>query len=212
MIEQIDAKYFKQRRENGDVFVKWATWVDKHEQKVVKEPVPVVGKLFPFIKRKKTIDVVVGQEGPIVMEHDVYTLLKSNNPTHQKLAKEIPYDKILNLDEKIYGKGLFLGRRTDLPTDKVHGYDYDILTEAGVVIGKVMPPHQAYYATGEKTGVLDADFKFDAEVTNYCNKNTEVWKHVPLETQNTFPQLKSKAEEVVAEAKKSKVLSDGGKA
>ena len=212
MIEQIDAKYFKQRRENGDVYVKWATWVDKHEQKVVKEPVPVVGKLFPFIKRKKTIDVVVGQEGPIVMEQDVYSLLRSNNPTEQKFAKEVVYDKILNLDEKVYGKGLFLGRRTDLSTDRVNGYDYDILTEAGVVIGKVMPPYQAYYATGEKTAVLDANFKFDDEVANYCNQNPEVWKHLPLETKNTFPQLKRNADKVATEVKKTKALSDGGKA
>lgn len=211
MIEQIDTKYLKQRRENGDVYIKWGTLVDKHEKKFVKEPVPVIGKIFPFIKRKNIVDVVVGQEGPIFMESNVSGLLNSSNPVQQKQVEEIVYDKILNLDEKAYGKGLFLGRRIDFPRERIHGYDYDILTGAGVVIGKVTPPFQAYYSTGEITAVLDVDFKIDDEIASYCKKNPEVWKHVPKETKNFFPELGRKADEAATEVKSVKSLLDGGK-
>ena len=80
MIETIDTKYLKQRRENGDVYIRWGTWVDKHEKRVVKESVPVIGKIFPFIKRKKTVDVVVGMEGPFINETDVSKFDFSNLP------------------------------------------------------------------------------------------------------------------------------------
>lgn len=225
MIEQIDMKYLKQRRENGDIYIKWGTWVDKHEQKVVKEPVPVIGKIFPFIKRKKTIDVVVGKEGPVVMESNVQDMININNPAYQNLLKNVPYTKIVDLDESIYGKGLHLAFVADKTGEKVWDGEFHIVTNEGVIIGKFNDDMVKGYYNPNMHHVLPKDYLgtptsgsgsdnigLEEIVSAYCAKNPDAKNCIPTETRKQFPELMGKVDEAIASAKGGqKTNSDGGK-
>ena len=221
MIETIDAKYLKQRRENGDVYIRWGTWVDKHEKRVVKESVPVIGKIFPFIKRKKTVDVVVGMEGPFINETDV-SKFDFSNPAHQNLLKNVPYSKIVELDEKLYGNGLYLAFVADKTGEKVWDGEFHIVTSEGVIIGKFNDENViGYYNPGmhhllprEYTGNPE-NFGLEEIVAAYCAKNPEAKEAIPEETKEKFPEMTDKVDEAIKENQSKKPtlsLSDGGRA
>lgn len=221
MIEQIDMKYLKQRRENGDVYIKWGTWVDKCEQRVVREPVPVIRKIFPFIKRKKTVDVVVGQEGPIVKESSVQDMININNAAYRNLVENVPYTKIVDLDESVYGKGLHLAFVADKTGQKIWDGEFHVVTSEGVIIGKFNDenvigyynPGMHYLLPREYTGNPE-NFGLEEIVAAYCAKNPEAKEAIPEETKEKFPEMTYKVDEAIKENQSKKPtlsLSDGGR-
>lgn len=211
MIELLDSRYLKQRRENGDVYVGLTTWRNRVEKKVVEEPVPVIGKLFPFIKRKKTVEIV-GKD-PEVYYKNISTLDPSKK-AEAEILKKVPYDRILNLDEAVYGKNLLLGRRHD---GAMHGYIYDILTNEGAVIGRFCP--EGYYAPNHKNPVRLPDkwgsannIGFEEIVSAYCAKNPDAKNAIPSETRKRFPDLVNKIGDSVSSQKKAQItLAVSGK-
>lgn len=223
MIETIDTKYLKQRRENGDVYIRWGTWVDKHEKRVVKEPVPVIGKIFPFIKRKKTVDVVIGKEGPHITDTEV-SRFDFSNPAHQNILKNVPYSKIVDLDEKLYGNGLYLAFVADKTGEKVWDGEFHIVTSEGAIIGKFNEEAIVGYYNPDMHHVLPKDYPgmpsdskaigLEEIVAAYCAKNPEAKEAIPEETKEKFPEMTDKVDEAIKENQSKKPtlsLSDGGR-
>jgi len=212
MIEMLDTKYLRQRRENGDVYVTLSYWRERTEKKEVKVPVPVIGNILPFIKRKKIVDVVVRRD-PAIFQKKVRDLDPSKK-NEADILNNVPYDRILNLDEETYGKNLFLGRRHD---GLGHGCIYDILTNEGAVIGRFKP--EGYYSPDHKHPVLLPDMwssanniGFEEIVSAYCAKNPDAKNAIPSETRKQFPDLVNKIGDSVSSQKKAQItLAVSGK-
>ena len=56
MILKIDPKFIedtvKRGNNHGYVYIKYGEFQPRYEKRVVKEPIPIIGKIFPFLTRK----------------------------------------------------------------------------------------------------------------------------------------------------------------
>jgi len=198
-MQTIDPKHIKSANEhNGRVFVRYGVFEPREEKEVIKEPIPILGKIFPFLKRKRTI--TKEKKDLVVKEEDVSLIRLRNmdNKLFKKLA-EIPYDKIIALDPKVYGPGLYV----TVSLGKIASI-HDIVTEKGVVIGRFDMAGKGYYSPDLNCPLLpkEASESMDRHqacepvsltdaISNYCAENADAAEHIPESVHNMYPDLKN---------------------
>lgn len=225
MILKIDPKFIedtiKRKNEHGYVYIKYGEFEPRFERKVVKEPIPVIGKIFPFLKRRVVRNVKTDKQD-LVMHEERVDFIRARGESAPKMLQDqlekMPYRRIVKLDEKIYGD-LYVGHMKD--------QKYNLLTNQGVVIGQFDMTNKGYYypymngllpkedlpsglplretspskdkhQSYESLGVEDI-------VANYMAKNPDSKEFIPQNLYEKFPDLN---EQINKESQKVKSNSN----
>lgn len=203
MIKQIEKKYIDSalKDENGNVVVSYGEFSDVYENQVVKEPLPILGKIFPFLKRNVRKHVKTGKQDLILKKITVDNI-RHMGESAPKILKDtlnkIPYRRIYKLDTKTYGDGLYLAHIED--------QKYEILGKEGVVIGKFNMENCGYYSpnaelpflpkeTNNANGGACEPLSLQEILSNYCAKNQDCIEFIPKSTLQLFPNLKDEINE-----------------
>lgn len=236
MIEKIDSKYIKdvvnranQRRAKpnndlfynsalkGDVFVKYKILSPAIEKKVVKEPVPFIGKIFPFIKRKVIKEVKTGKQEIVEKEEPLWYLKQQSQKDknfvgiYESILEKIPFTRIIRLDEDIYGGELYLARyvKNDLL--------YAILTKDGIKIGEFNMYEKGYYSPDyNKLNLLPKEVSkhmdgfcepvsLEESVFGYMYKNPDSIPYIPQFLYDKFFDLKDMIKEIEQNSSTNKI-------
>lgn len=215
MILKIDPKFIedtvKRNNEHGYVYIKYGEFEPRFERKVVKEPIPVISKIFPFLKRKVVKNVKTDKQDLVMHEEKVDNLRakgESAPKTLQDQLEKMPYRRIVKLDENIYGD-LYVGHMKD--------QKYNLLTNQGVVIGQYDMANKGYYYP-YMNGLLpkEASSSMDKHqscepiglediVANYMAKNPDSKEFIPQNLYEKFPDLN---EQINKESQKIKSNSN----
>lgn len=201
MILKIDPKYIedtiKRKNEHGYVYVKYAKFEPRYERRVVKEPIPVIGKIFPFLTRKVVKDVNTGQQDLTLYEEKVDNI-RAKGEAAPKMLKEtlekMPYRRIVKLDENIYG---------DLYVAHMKEQKYNLLTNQGVVLGQFdIEKEGGGYYYPYMNGLLPKESASSMDrhqssppiglediVSNYMAKNPDSKEFIPQDLYERFPNL-----------------------
>ena len=208
MIRKIDNKYIldtvKRDDKNGYVFVKFGVYEDRLENRTVKEPIPVIGKILPFLKRKVTKQVKTGED--LVVKEERVETIRRQGENAPKVLKDainpIPFKRIVRLEPSFYGEGLYVG----------HLYDnkYSLLTEEGTIIGQFDMEGKGYYFP-TKDGFLPKEasesltenqlcepLSLEDIVSSYMAKNPDSIKEIPESLYDKFPDLKESIKKEVS--------------
>ena len=204
MILRIDPKYIedtvKRRDDYGNVYVKYAVFEPRYENMVVKEPIPVLGRIFPFLKRSVRRFVNTGKQDLVLHEERV-DIIRSMGESAPKAAqgaiKKMPFKRIVKLDEATYGD-LYVGHLKD--------QKYNILTKEGVVIGQFAA--EGYYYP-YMNGLLPKEAResrtehhqscepiaVEDIVASYMAKNPDSKEFIPQNLYDKFPDLDKRIKE-----------------
>ena len=216
MLRKIDKKFIENAfklRNGKDVMIEYGEFQDRIETRVVSKPIPVLGRIFPFLKHKVKEKYVAGKD--LVMMHKSVRDAILEGESAPKIIKDqlqnIPYDQMFQLDESIYGKDIILAH---VVKDKDWKGDqkYDILTKDGVLLGRFDMQHKGYYNPTQdpnnKNARLPEGVKLEDIVARYCAANPETIEHIPEETYKKFPDLsKTIVEEIDAQKNVENVKS-----
>ncbi len=201
MLRKINSNYIKRAMENrGEVTVQYGVFEKVQRYEYVEERIPFIGRIFPFAKRK--VQKLVESEKPelVVKEIPVSEAQKLEEKPEilRKELDNIPYSRMFQLDPKVYGEGLFLGRVSD---PKRNGQCYDIITKDGVLLGRFDMNDKGYYDPAK--GLMPTEFKqqynsscgeasFDDVVAKYCAQNPETIEYIPEQLYEKYHNLDSK--------------------
>lgn len=197
MILKIDPKFIedtvKRGNNHGYVYIRYGEFQPRYEKRVVKEPIPIIGKIFPFLTRKVVKNVITGQD--LVMREEKVDNIRAMGVSASKMLKsqleEMPYRRIVKLDEKIYG---------DLYVGDMGGQKYNIVTKEGVVIGQYKMEEGYYYPSMNGLLPKEASSSMDRHqdctpigleeiVSSYVAKNPDSKKFIPQNLYERFPDL-----------------------
>ncbi len=193
MLRKIDKKVIDNAFKfgNGDVMIEYGVFENRYETRIVEKPIPVLGRIFPFLKHKVREQYVAGND--LVLEHkSVSDAVRAGNSA-PKIIKDqlqaIPYDRMFHLDKSIYGNLILAHVVKD--RDWAGDQKYDILTEDGVLLGRFDMQYKGYYnpVHDNKIAHLPEDVKLEDVVARYCAANPETIDHIPEETYQKFPNL-----------------------
>ncbi len=214
MVRKIEQKHIRKAFENkGNVVMPIGFFEKRKEMKTVKVPVPVIGRIFPFIKHK--VKKLVETDKTDLVVHDISAveiisrLKTKSGPENLRdtlranLAK-CPYTRMFKLDPKIYGDGLLLARYAD---PAKNGQCYDILTEEGVILGRFDMKGKGYYSPDVENALLPKQasesmdrhsscepISLEEIIGKYCAKNPDTIPFIPKSTIEKFPELKNTTE------------------
>ena len=208
MVKQINEKYLKQADEilkdkhhnnnkYGDVMIEYGEFLPEFETQIVKEPVPVIGKIFPFIKRKVKKQVATGRKDLIIQKSPVWKLRQqgeSVSPSAKGELERVPYTRIIPLDSENYGSEIYLAQCVKNVNEHT---SYEILSKEGFVIGKFIPT--GYYAPSLDDNHLPEDVNLDDAIAHYCAKNPDTIKHIPEQIFEKKPDLAQKLEQQISQ-------------
>ena len=215
MILKIDPKFIedniKRKNEHGYVYIKYGEFEPRYEKKIVKEPIPVIGKIFPFLKRKVVREVKTEKQD-LVMHEERVDFIRARGESAPKMLQDqlekMPYRRIVKLDEKIYGD-LYVGHMKD--------QKYNLLTNQGVVIGQFDMTNKGYYYP-YMNGLLPKEASSSVNkhqscepiglediVANYMAKNPDSKEFIPQNLYEKFPDLN---EQINKESQKVKSNSN----
>ena len=211
MILKIDPKFIedtvKRKNEHGYVYIKYGEFEPRFERKVVKEPIPVISKIFPFLKRK-VVKNVKTEKQDLVMHEERVDFIRAKGESAPKMLQDqlekMPYRRIVKLDENIYGD-LYVGHMKD--------QKYNLLTNQGVVIGQYDMANKGYYypymnglLPKEASTSMDKNqscepLGFEDIVANYMAKNPDSKEFIPQSLYEKFPNLNERINEETQKVK-----------
>lgn len=211
MIKKIDTKYIDKaiKNDKGDVTITYGQFQDVYENKIIKEPIPIIGKVFPFIKRKVKKNIKTDKKDLVINEITVSEIGRMGESAPKVLKdklEEVRYRRIYQLSPEIYGEGLFLANIED--------QKYEILGKEGVVIGQFDMSGRGYYSPSVKMPLLPKEannpnggacepLSIEDIVSNYCAKNEDCMKFIPEQTFTKFPELEEHLERNIQNIKVS---------
>ncbi len=223
MVRKIEQKQIRKAFENkGNVIISVGVFEKRKEMKTVKVPVPVIGRVFPFIKHK--VQKLVETDKTDLVVHDISAVeviarlrTKSGPESFRDLLRanlaKCPYTKMFKLDPEVYGDGLLLARYAD---PQKNGHCYDILTQEGVILGRfdMNGKGMGYYSPSVENALLPKQaaksmtnssscepISLEEIVGKYCAKNPDTIPFIPKSTIEKFPEIKTVIESNKTEAK-----------